>query len=216
MFQFLFRKQHQLQSLIYDYLDTLKLIQDNFSRGVTVCLENPCSEDLAFLAKQTHKFESKADDIREEIKTMMYGKVLIPESRGDIMGLMEAMDLIPGLFERILYMIQTQELVIPKFIAAEFRDLVRISLECCDQLRRQVTALFKKTEDIRALSNTIDLNESHCDHLERRLITKIFRSGMDPFIKLQLKELILQVGEISDQADRVARRVNIIYMKRRV
>ena len=216
MFRFLFGKEHQLHSLIFDYLDTMKLIQDNFWRGITVCLESPRSEDLAFLTKQTHKFESKADDIREEIKAMMYGKVLIPESRGDIMGLMEAMDLIPGLFERILYMIQTQELAIPEFIAAEFKDLVRISLECCDQLRREVVALFKKTEDIRTLLSTIDVNESHCDHIERRLMTKIFKSDIDPFIKLQLKELILQVGEISDQADRVSRRVNIIYMKRRV
>jgi predicted phosphate transport protein (TIGR00153 family) len=216
MLGFLFRKQRHLQSLIYGYLDTLKLIQDNFWRAITVCLESPCSEDLAFLTKQTHKFESKADDIREEIKAMMYGKALIPESRGDIMGLMEALDLIPGLFQRILYMIQTQELIIPDFIAPEFRDLVRISLECCDQLREEITALFEKTKHIRDLLSTIDIKESHCDHIERRLITKVFKSDIDPFVKLQLKELILQVGEISDQADRVSRRVNIIYMKRRV
>jgi predicted phosphate transport protein (TIGR00153 family) len=202
--------------LIYAYLDTLKLIQDNFSGAITVCLDSPCSEDLAFLTKQTHKFESKADDIREEIKAMMYGKALIPESRGDIMGLMEALDLIPGLFQRILYMIQAQELIIPDFIAPEFRDLVRISLECSDQLREQIIALFEKRKHIRDLLSTIDIKESHCDHIERRLITKVFKSDIDPFVKLQLKELILQVGEISDQADRVSRRVNIIYMKRRV
>lgn len=216
MFRFLFRKQHYLQSLIYDYLETLKLIQDNFWKAIATCIEKPCSEDLAFLTKQTHKFESKADDIREEVKAMMYGKTLIPESRGDIMGLMEALDLIPGLFQRILYMIQTQELAVPDFIAPEFRDLVSLSLECCDQLRDQIVALFEKTNGMRDLLTSIDTKESHCDHMERGLITKIFKSDMDPFIKLQLKELILQVGEISDQADRVARRVNIIFMKRRV
>jgi hypothetical protein len=205
-----------LQSLIYDYLETLKRIQDNFWRAITTCIEKPCSEDLAFLTGQTHKFESKADDIREEIKAMMYGKTLIPESRGDIMGLMEALDLIPGLFQRILYMIQTQELTLPDFIASEFRDLVGLSLECCDQLREQIAALFEKTKDMRDLLSAIDTKESHCDHIERRLITKVFKSDVDPFLKLQLKDLILQVGEISDQADRVARRVNIIYMKRRV
>jgi uncharacterized protein Yka (UPF0111/DUF47 family) len=35
-------------------------------------------------------------------------------------------------------------------------------------------------------------------------------------VKLQLKELIIAMGEISDQADRVSKRVNIMTLKRRV
>jgi uncharacterized protein Yka (UPF0111/DUF47 family) len=48
------------------------------------------------------------------------------------------------------------------------------------------------------------------------MIMKVFESDLDPFLKLQLKDLIIEMGEISDQADRVSKRVNIITMKRRV
>jgi len=216
MFRFLFKKEHRVESLIYDYLDTLKLTQDNFSEALTVCYVEPQCENFDFLIEQTHKFESKADDIREEIKSMMYEKVLIPESRGDIMGLLDEIDKIPHLFESILYSVQTQKLTIPDFIVSDIKELVRISLECCELLVRQVVALFKRTEGIRALVATIDTNESHCDHIERRIISKVFNSDLDPFKKLQIKELISKIGDISDQADRVSKRINIINMKRRV
>lgn len=216
MFKFFFKKEQQVESLIYRYLDNLKMTQENFLRAMDVYFEKGFCEDFDFQIAQTHKMESKADDIRYEIETMMYAKTLIPESRGDILGLLEAIDQIPGLFELILYMIQTQRLSTPDFLVVDFKELIRVSLECCDVLIKEVGTLFRKSEDIRSLVSTIDNNESYCDHIERRIITKIFDSDIDPFLKVQLKEMIIQIGEISDQADRVSRRIYIVSIKRRV
>jgi hypothetical protein len=216
MFKFLFKKEQQIESLIYDYLDNLRIAKENFSKAMNTYFEKGFCEDFDFLIERTHKVESKADDIRYEIETMMYAKALIPESRGDVLGLLEAVDQIPSVFELILYMTQTQRLVTPEFLVLDIKELVQVSLECCDLLIKQVEALFRKSEDIRSLVLTIDNNESHCDHIERRIITKIFDSDLDPFQKVQLKDMVIQMGEISDQADRVSRRVYIISVKRRV
>jgi uncharacterized protein Yka (UPF0111/DUF47 family) len=83
-------------------------------------------------------------------------------------------------------------------------------------MAKQIDVLIKKKEGIRTLMATIGQNESHCDHIERRIITKLFDSDLEPFLKLQLKEMVIVMGEISDQADRVSKRVNIMTMKRRV
>jgi len=216
VFRFLFKKQQQVESLIYSYLDHLKTTRKRFSEAFETCLDSGMCDHFNFLIEQTHKFESKADDIREEIKTLMYEKALIPESRGDIMGLLESIDEIPRIFEHLLYLIKTQKLVLPELIIPETRDLVRLSLENCDLMFKQVELLFKRIEGIRALVAEIDLNESHCDHVERLIITKLFDSDIEPFLKLQLKELIEKIGDIADQADRVSKRVNIISMKRSV
>ncbi len=217
MLKFFFKKQQQVESLIYEYLGALKIAKEHFHNAIYTCLASPdVCDTFDFLRVQTHKFESKADDIREEIKTLMYGKALIPESRGDILGLLEEMDQIPRLLELILRMIETQKLVIPEFIVEDFKDLMEISLESYDLLFEEVEALFKRRDEIRALVSKIDHNESRCDHIERRIITKIFDSDIDPFQKLQLKELVIITGEISDQADRVSKRIHIISLKRRV
>ena len=216
MFHFLFKKEHRVETLIFEYMDTLKLIQESFLDAINACLEDNECEDFEFLITQTHKHESRADDIRDEINNLMYSKALIPDSRGDIMRLIESIDMIPHFFERILFIMQTQNLTIPEFLALDVKDLIRISLESCDLLSKQLALHLKQKLGIRSLLSTIDTNESHCDYIERRIISKIFDSDLDPFLKLQLKELIVTMGEISDQADRVSKRINIISMKRRV
>ena len=214
MLNFLFKKQRQVESLIYGYLENLRIVKDRFSSAMNLCLENSRCEDFDFLTGQTHKFESKADDVREEIKNLMYGKALIPESRGDIMGLVEEIDRIPGIFQRILYTISTQKLSIPEFIVPDVKELISISLVSFDLMVEQVEVLFKRKGGMRILVATIDNNESHCDHIERSIITKVFDSEIDPFQKLQLKDLVIGMGEIPDQIDTVSKQINIISMKR--
>ncbi len=217
MLKSLFKKENKIESLIYEYLETLALSQESFLNALNACfLRGTMCEDFDFFIAQTHKYESKADDIREEVNNIMYGKVLIPDARGDIMELLSCIDEIPRLYEHILYMIHDQRIELPDFLIADVKDLLRISLECCDLLIQETTALFKKEGGIRLFVNKIDINESHCDHSERRIIGKIFESDLNPFDKLQLKELILLMGDISDQADTCSRLVNIISMKRRV
>ena len=216
MLKFFFKKQRQIESLIYSYLDNLRMTQKFFAEALNTCVKDGVCGDFDFLTARTHKFESKADDIREEIKELMYGKALIPESRGDVMSLLEAIDEVPRIFEQILYIIQTQKLVIPELIVSDLNELLLSSLEGCDLMIKQVEALFKKNASVRDLVLEIDHIESQCDHIKRRIITKIFDSNIEPFEKLQLKEVVFAVGSISDKADHVARLVNIINMKRLV
>jgi len=218
MFKFFFKKADRVETLIFEYLDTVGKCQENFARAMSACLlYGSRGEDFDFYLKQTHKYESRADDIHQEINDLMYGKALIPESRGDILGLLESIERIPNRFEHILYMIQNQRITVPRRIWADIQEMIKISLECCDLLVRQVNTLFKKNEDLRALMAQIDTNESYCDHIERKMITKAFEDpGIDPFDKLQLRELVESLGDISDLADQISRRINIISLKRRV
>ena len=216
MLSVFFKKERQLESLIYNYLENLGMIQNHFVKAMNLCLKEGVSDDFCFLMEQTHKFESRADDMRDAVNELMYRKALIPESREDIMALLEKVDEIPRSFEQILNMIRTQKLTFPEFLTLDIQELIRVSMESCDLMGRQIDVWLKKKEGIRVLMSTIDQNESHCDHIERRIITKIFETDIEPFLKLQLKEIVIVLGEISDQADRVSKRINIMTMKRRV
>jgi uncharacterized protein len=216
MFKFLFKKEQQLESLISQYLENLSRTQEHFVKAMDTCLDEGLCGEFAFLIEQTHKFESKADEIRDEINYLMYSRALIPESREDIMSLIEQVEVIPRIFELILHLIRTQKLKIPDIILLDVKDLIRISVESCELMIKQIDLMLKNRQGIRALMSTIDHNESHCDHIERSLMLKVFEADMDLVHKLQLKELIIAMGEVSDQADRVSKRVNILTLKRRV
>lgn len=216
MLKFFFKKELQLEKLIYNYLENLGMIQKHFVKAMNICLKEGVSDDFCFLMDQTHKFESRADDLRDETNELMYSRALIPESREDIMALLERVDEIPRSFEQILNMIRKQKIAFPEFLVLDIRELIRVSMESCDLMAKQIDVMIKKKVGVRSLMSTIDQNESHCDHIERRIITKLFESELEPFIKLQLKELVIVLGEISDQAERVSKRINIMTMKRRV
>ena len=216
MLNFFFKKELQLEKLIYNYLENLGMIQKHFVKAMNICLKDGICDDFYFLIDQTHKFESRADDLRDEINELMYSRALIPESREDIMELLERVDAIPRSFEQVLNIIRTEKIAIPEFLVLDIQELLQVSMESCDVMIKQIGVMIKKKEGVRAFMSIIDQNESHCDHIERRIITRLFESELDPYIKLQIKELIIVLGEISDQTDRVSKRVNIMTMKRRV
>ena len=217
MLKKLFQKQHQVQVLVLKYLEALKMTQEHFALALETCLtDDKACGDFTFLSDETHRFESQADDVREEIKTLMYDKILLPESRGDIMRLLDSMDHIPRFMEIVLNMIKTQKLAIPPFLVADIRELVESSLEACNLLSLQVEDLFKRKGRIKELMAIIDKKESQCDRIERRLISGIFESDLGGFEKLQLKELVIYLGDISDHVDMLSKQVNIMNLKRRV
>ncbi|MDF1525214.1 MAG: DUF47 family protein [bacterium] len=217
MLQTIFKKQYQVESLVIKYLEAIEMAQENFALALETCLmDDKACGDFSFLSDETHRFESQADDVREEIKTLMYDKVLLPESRGDIMRLLDGIDYVPRYMEIVLNILKTQMLVIPDFLIPDIRELVAASLEACALMRWQVEDLFKRKGRIKELLAVIDLKESQCDKIERRLISAIFESDLDGFQKLQLKELVIFLGDISDQVDTISKQINIMSLKRRV
>ncbi|MCP4020258.1 MAG: DUF47 family protein [Desulfobacteraceae bacterium] len=216
MFNFLFKKENRVEELLYSYIENFNLIQEHFDKAILSYMGEGQYEEFDFLKSRTHKFESKADDIIDEINNLMYGKVLIPDSRQDIMFLLHSIDKIPGTMENILFSIKYQQIEIPSDIILQLKDLIRISMESCRTLSKQIKKFIENKKGIRSLLNIIDKNESHCDYIEKNLIKHIFNSEIDPFLILQLKELIINIGNISDQADIVSKQVNILSIKRRV
>jgi uncharacterized protein Yka (UPF0111/DUF47 family) len=52
--------------------------------------------------------------------------------------------------------------------------------------------------------------------MERALITGIFDSSMDKADKILLKEIVVNIGDISDQVEVVSDRLTLAIVKRRI
>ena len=216
MFSFLFKKENQLDTLILQYLENLTRTQEHFVKAMDTCLDEGVCGQFSFLIDQTHKFESKADEIREEVNLLMYSRALIPESREDIMNLLEHMDVIPRIFELILHLIRTQKLKIPRFIEAETKDLIRISVESCELMIRAGRADAQEQGGHPRPAR---------HHRPQREPLRPHRAlAHDQGVRLRpgdLRQAPAQGahhrhGRDFDQADRVSKRVNIMTLKRRV
>ncbi|MBW1873551.1 MAG: DUF47 family protein, partial [Deltaproteobacteria bacterium] len=108
---------------------------------------------------------------------------------------------------------------IPKELIPNFNKMVDLSCLCCEQVKHAVLAVFvhqKKGDDLKECIGKIDELESESDHVERRLVRSIFKLEMRPGNKVIYKDLVRELAKITDNAERVGYRLNIIRVKRRV
>ena len=88
---FLFRRTRALESQIDQFLDAVSEGCLVFELGVGDYL----GRDFASFTERLHAigaFEAKADALRREVETRLYAESLIPDHRGDVLGLLENLD----------------------------------------------------------------------------------------------------------------------------
>lgn len=208
------RTRDRLTSMIERYLARLEEGVRCFRLAMDAYYRQGRGRDFDNLLEKTHTCESLADDIRREIEIDLYEKYLIPDSRGDVLRLIESTDNVLEKVQSILYQIQTERLEIPDLISADFRKLVEINLEAFEAVISGIRYLFGDTGRVKDITAEVDRFESASDRLERELIRTLFASDADIGQKILLKELIIEAGNISDLSETVADQLNIITVKR--
>jgi len=216
LFDFFLRKQKLIEKYLFDYLEQWKTCLEDFKKAMQIYLTDGLGEQFDYYVEHTHKMESRADDLRKKIEWEMYSKALLPESRGDILGFLEMMDKIPNKAESILYQIQLQRLTLPEELTPSMQRVVDLSCEAIQLVYEAATNLISQKGDIHKLADQIDDKESECDHAERDIIARIFAMDIDTAEKTLLKELIIELGTLTDRAENVSDRLTLLSVKRRV
>lgn len=204
-----------LDQYLESWIGTVIAFQDAWQ----TFLELGFGEAFDYKVEFTHKQESRADDLRRNIELELYGKALLPESRGDILGLLETVDRLLSEAEWVLYELQLQEMVIPEPLKERFAGLVQVVCECCVGVHKSLKVMFVETTDaplLSELTDAVDALESESDHLERGLIRSIFKLDISAGEKILLKELVMRLGTVTDRAENVSNRITLASVKRRV
>lgn len=211
-----YRKNKELYENIIRYIQEVSETAECFTRTMHDYLENGINEEFEQQVRHVHSLESAADNHRREIEITMYKKSLLPDSRADILDLIENIDRLPNRNESILWQILTEKVLIPDNLKENFTRLVDLSRDTIDIVTDCAKDLFHKGRNVKELTRKIDTNESDGDKLERDLIRTLFESDMSMGDKLLLKDVILETGGIADDAEVIADRMTIFNIKRQV
>ncbi|HNS33346.1 MAG TPA: DUF47 family protein [bacterium] len=215
-FSFFNIKKNGVYTMIEKYLSQMEESIHLFDNAVDFYFKNGIVEKFQEQIAETHLSESKADDIRREIELSFYEKSLIPESRADILGLIESTDRVFNKAQSVLYQIETQKLNIPHELQNDFAELIKINISAYRSSIEGFKTLFVNIKKVREFVKEVDMQESSSDRKERDLIRKIFASGYETGQKILLKELIIEIGQISDLSEEVTDSLNIIAVKRMI
>ena len=94
-------KSKQLEGDIDGFLDRVTTAGLIFQEGVKAYVIGK-KDKFEKNFKDITDLESDADNIRRDIKHKLYTYMLIPESRGDVLGLLETLDDIVDVCEKVL------------------------------------------------------------------------------------------------------------------
>ena len=211
-----FRRERQVRELIQKYFEKTDEAMHEFHVAMRCFFQQGTCAEFRDCDHRLHQAESQADDLRQEIEKMLYSRALLPESRGDILGLLESFDKMPNLMEAICFMCDTQQMTVPDRFRKDFIELLEINVEAYMLVRETVDKLFEKPKSVGQAVGPVDAKESESDTLERDLTRAVFKSEMDKADMIVLRELIMRIGDVSDSAENVARRMEILALKRRV
>ncbi len=211
----LWKKEQSIIDKIEGYLDQVDTCRNHFRKCIEKLLLEPDNDENQIIVEEVHRSESKADDLRRDIELQLYQRALIPESRGDVLGLLETMDAIPGMFQSLCYQFLLERIVIPEQFRERYLHLVEVNIKSYDLVRQAVLGLFYKKE-VKELTDLVDTVESDSDRIERDLIRDIFSGKLDKADKILLKEIVINTGDISDLAEKVKDRLNLAIVKRRI
>lgn len=211
----LFRsKRTQIESFLSDYRAAVLSCMQELCELLEKYAHEPDQKYLRSKIQRVSASEGRADDIRRKIQIMLYSQSLFPESRGDLLGLLESVDSLANGAEATAFMLQTHGLVIPKEYAARINALARLCLKAVEAVLRAKEMVFSNFTGSLEFIGRVNELESEADHAERALIEEIFSSEHDGMQKLLLRDFVVRLVGISDRAENTGDRLRIIVAKR--
>lgn len=212
----LWKKQESVEKMLTRYFNQCDQCFASFEQAFEVYFEKGLGKSFDAVVQATHKSESAADDLRREIEHTLYGKALLPESRGDLLGVLETYDGLPNIAETVVFVFASQRTVLPEDLALSYQRLVQVNLEAYHLARKAVDALMGDPKAVLEATKEVDTKESESDSIEREIIYEIFGRNISTGDKLMLKEVVLLIGVISDRAQKVADRIALVAIKRQI
>ncbi len=210
------KREREVRRLLEEYFAACDKTLDAFEQAMKIFATKGAGDDFRRSDELVHGLEGRADDLRDEIEKLLYSRSLLPESRGDLLRILEAFDHLPNLAETVTFMVATQRIEFPPQFVEQLSRYVQINLDAYRHVRITVDRFLSEPGRVEETVSVVDADESMSDREERALITGIFASALDKAEMLHLREFIGRIGDISDCAEKVARRLEIAALKRRV
>jgi uncharacterized protein Yka (UPF0111/DUF47 family) len=153
----LFRRTKALEAQIDEFLDKLSESAIVFRRAVEIYLAEGATAEFEDRLNQVNDLESQADRLRRSVETQLYAETLIPDSRGDVLGLIENLDSVINLCEGGLWAFSIETPDIPAEFHADYRALTEQVINTVESLVLGSRAFFRNITRRRQTSSAPSL-----------------------------------------------------------
>lgn len=200
--------------LIDDFLDKVSESGLLFRHGVDAYLKGNF-ESFRNKIEDISEIEHQGDALRRSLEEQLYVQTLIPESRGDVLDLLESMDALLDRFKGALWKFDIEHPEIYDAIQEDFRELTECAAEAVEATVLSTRAFFKDISAVGDHMHKVSYWETQTDMVSTRLQRAIFgREDLDLCGKMHVRDFVRHVDKIADRAEDVADKLSIYVIKR--
>jgi predicted phosphate transport protein (TIGR00153 family) len=211
----LFKTTKQLEAQIDDYLDAISQGALVFNQAVRNYVEKDRKNFKERMEVITN-LEHKADELRRTIENRLYVQTLIPEQRGDVLGLLEHTDDVVDTMKETIHEFDIENPYVPEELVPKFIELTGMSIQSAEALVMAERAFFKNVNAVKDHLHKIYFYEKEADRIGNDLKRQAFGMNMDLSQKNHLRYFVLRIQNVSDRAEDVADRLAIYTIKRTI
>jgi len=212
---FIFKKTSILKRQIDEFLDVVSESSLIFEKAINYYLIGEFAEFEKRLEAVSQN-EKKADNLRISIEQNLYVKTLIPESRGDVLGLLENTDNVIDKMKETLVHFSIEKPEIDIKFKNLFNEIARASREAVDKMSSGIRAFFNDIQSVNDHIHKVNFFEREADDLSERLKREIFNTEFDLAKKIHIGFFVTNVEKVSDYAKDVSERLAIYTIKRQI
>jgi len=204
-----------IEMQIDDFLNIISEAGILFKKG----LENYLNDNTSEFEKRLNavsEHERKADELRLNIEKQLYMHTLIPESRGDVLAILENTDRVIDDTKEALQVFAIERPEIPEKFDALFIELADSSIEAVESLIQSVRAFFKDISSVNDHIYKVKFYEREADKIAMSLKNEIFKADIPLSRKMHLRFCAQQIEKMSDSAEDMSERLAIYTIKRQI
>jgi uncharacterized protein len=211
--QSLFSKTRKLISEIDNFLDLTSQTGLHLRDGIRLYIEQRYEEFEQKLGT-IRDAEKRADASRIVVEASLYSETLIPESRGDVLGILESMDSIVDKAKKTMLNLSVERPTIPDRLKPVFLELTDRVIETVEELVSAARAYFYEVHAVKDHLHKVKYFEREADHMAEKIKREVFAMKIDLARKIQLSYFINHIDYLADQSEEVANRLSIASIKR--
>ncbi|NOZ75828.1 MAG: DUF47 family protein [FCB group bacterium] len=211
----LFKKTKKLEMKMDEFLDMVSQSGIAFCDGICAYIAHN-EEQFKDHFSNIRRLEGRADVLRKEIEQQLYSETLIPESRGDVLALLENTDNVIDRAKEILTDISVERPNLDSDFHEEFEQVSKFAANALEEMVGAIRIFMRNPIGVRDFLHKVYYYEKEADKIADRLKRKIFDTSMDLSQKLHLRDFAHHIDSVADLAEDVADRLAIYTIKRSV
>ncbi len=211
----LFKSSRSIETKIDGFFDTVAEGGLVYRAGVRAYMAGNTA-DFENAIASIDKLESQADKLSKEVEAHLYSHSLIPEHRGDVLGLLENSDNIIDTAKTCLYQFSVEQPSVPEEFQDGYCKLADAGCAAVEAVIVSARAFFNDVQSVKDNLYKVHHFEKEADGISDRLKRSVFASDLELAHKIHLRYFALNVDRVADRAEEVADRLAIYAIKRTI